>query len=103
MNTIFATREVADNGTITIYYSFGTVVARRSIKSDNMVSHAFELKVPTKDGKRAHSILLNGYYLSVHDEWLLLSGIEEAARNAIEHYRECFSRKVQELDRVLGK
>ena len=101
--TTFVNRTISENGTVTIDYSFATVVARCSTKSQDTVHYTFELYIPKKNDERAYPVLLNSYYLSLQNEWELLSGIEEAARSALEAYRNCFKRKVEQLNDILAK
>lgn len=101
--TNIANRTIAENGTITVDYTFAKVVAKPFVNKYDETRYEFEVSIPEGNCKRAHTITLDNDYMSLQDEWNLLSGIEEAARDAIKHYRDHFKRKIEDLSLILAK
>lgn len=87
---------------ITIHYSFGMLTTSRNYNTRHSLPYNIEIEVPATPTRRAHTFKFDGYCLSENDMWLLLSGIEEAAKNAIEAYLRRLQRDVDDLDLILN-
>lgn len=74
----------------------------RNYGNHHSLPYNIEIAVPATPAKRAHTFKFDGYYLSEVDMWLLLSGIEEAAKNAIDSYLKQLERKVADLNLILN-
>lgn len=98
-----ANRTIAEHKIITVDYTFAKVVAKLFVNKYDEIHYKFEVSIPEGNGNRAHTLTLNNDHLSLQDEWNLLSGIEEAARDAISRYRNYLRRKVEDLNLILVK
>lgn len=87
---------------ITIHYSFGMLTTSRNYGTRHSHPYNIKIAVPATPTRRAHTFEFDGYCLSENDMWLLLSGIEEAAKNAIEDYLRRLQRNVDDLNLILN-
>lgn len=87
---------------ITINYSFGLLTTSRNYGSRHSHPYNIKITVPASPTKRDHTFTFDGYLLSEVDMWLLLSGIEEAAKNAIDIYLQRLQRDVDDLNLILN-
>lgn len=98
----FANRTIAENGTITVDYSFATLTAKPFVNKYDETHYEFKLTEKSSE-KYKSSTTLDNDSLSPHSEWDLLSGVEEAALSTLRSYRDNIRREVDKLTAMLTK